>query len=235
MALISETIRRVTRLLARRVLLNERARRPLLFPREADLCVELGVSRTVLRESMKVLIDKGMVEMKPRAGTRARPRSEWRLLDPDILAWQAEIDPSPEFLRHLCEVRLAIEPTVRATQSEIARLRDCLERRRRPGIRPSELIDLDLEFHSALVEAGHNPLLRQLSAAIRSPIRIALGASARFASTTELGLDAHEALLACLSRHDPLSARRAADEVVGLAMLAVEKFIRSKRRHSVKT
>lgn len=232
---------RVTRILAGRVMDQDRRGRPLVFPKEADLCLELGVSRTVIRESMKVLADKGMVEIKPRAGTRARPRSDWRLLDPDILAWQAESHPSAEFLRGLCEVRLAIEPTaagfaaVRASSADLERLESCLCRRRRPGITPGELTDLDLEFHAALVEAGHSPLLSQLSAAIRAPIRIAFAATARFASTVELGLEAHETLLRCLRRRDPAAARRAADEVVGFAMLAAEKAIRSQSRRSRKS
>jgi DNA-binding FadR family transcriptional regulator len=229
---------RVTRILARQVMLNDSADKPLAFPREADLSRQLGVSRTVLRESMKVLVDKGMVEMKPRAGTRARPSSQWRLLDPDVLAWQAELRATPDFLRNLCEVRLAIEPTaagfaaVRATDEEISRLASCVERRARPGMKVEELTDLDLEFHSALVDAGHNSLLSQLSAIIRTPIRIALAAASRFASTAELGLEAHQELLNCLRRRDPIAARRAADEVVGLAMLAVEKVIHSQSRPS---
>lgn len=232
---------RVTRILAHRVIEHSQEGRPLVFPKEADLCLELGVSRTVLRESMKVLADKGMVEMKPRAGTRARPAACWRMLDPDVLAWQAELSPPPEFLRHLCEVRLAIEPTaagfaaVRATSADLERLDSCLARRRRPGIRIAELTELDLEFHSALVDAGHNPLLSHLSAAIRTPIRIAFAATLNFASTVELGLEAHEALLECLRRGDPLAARRAADEVVGFAMLAVEKVIRSQHRRNRKS
>jgi len=227
---------RITRILAHQVIRNDPSNKPVSFPKEADLSRQLGVSRTVLRESMKVLADKGMVEMKPRAGTRSRPSSQWRLLDPDVLAWQAELHATPEFLRNLCEVRLAIEPTaagfaaVRATEEEIGRLALCVERRARPGIKVEELTDLDLEFHSALVDAGHNPLLSQLSAIIRKPIRIALAAASRFASTAELGLEAHQALLHCLRRRDPLAARRAADEVVGLAMLAVEKVIQSQNR-----
>ena len=82
---------RIVRALARQVLLAEQKPEPLAFPKEDELGRQLGVSRTILRESMKVLADKGMVEMKPRAGTPARPRSQWRLLDPDILLWQAGI------------------------------------------------------------------------------------------------------------------------------------------------
>ena len=84
----------------------------------------------------------------------------------------------------------------------------------------------------AVVAASHNPLLLELSSIIRQPFRVALSVTSRFRSIVELGLQAHHALLAALRKHDPMAARRAAEEVVGLAMLAVEKAIRSKNRRS---
>ena len=99
---------RVTSLLAHRVIESDRSGAIVTFPKEADLCLELGVSRTSLRESMKVLADKGMVEMKPKAGTRSKPRAAWRLLDPDILNWQAEVGADEQFLRDLCEVAVTL-------------------------------------------------------------------------------------------------------------------------------
>ena len=132
---------RVTRTLALQILEAEREARPLIFPNEAELCLQLGVSRTILREAVKVLADKGMVEVRQRLGTRALPRSAWNQLDPDILGWRAELGPDAGFLLELCEVRLAIEPTaagfaaVRATADEVAAIGRCLEareKRRRP-------------------------------------------------------------------------------------------------------
>jgi DNA-binding FadR family transcriptional regulator len=231
---------RTTETLARKVIQAERQAKLLTFPKESDLCQQLGVSRTILRESMKVLADKGMVEMKPRAGTRARPRSKWRLLDPDILTWQAEVQTDATFLRHLCEVRLAIEPTaagfaaVRATPDEIATIACSLSEREAKSATANqeEIVELDLNFHMAVVAASHNPLLRELSGIIRQPFRIALSVTARFPSAVELGIEAHHALLKALRNRDPMTARRAAEEVVGLAMLAVEKAIRSDDRHT---
>lgn len=227
---------RIVRTLARQVLLSEPNSERLSFPKEDELSRQLGVSRTVLRESMKVLVDKGMVEMKPRAGTRARPRSQWRLLDPDILLWQAEFQPSPELLRNLCEVRLAIEPTaasfaaVRATDEELQAIAHCLEdRSSRSGRTTEQIVNLDLEFNTAVMCASHSPLLAQLSASIRNPIRMVSACTVRFASTLKLGLDAHRGLLEALRRHDPIAARRAAEEVVGLSMLAVERVIQSQK------
>jgi DNA-binding FadR family transcriptional regulator len=76
---------RVTRALALQVLEAERDARVLVFPNVADLCQQLGVSRTILREAVKVLADKGMLEARQRLGTRATPRAAWNQLDPDIL------------------------------------------------------------------------------------------------------------------------------------------------------
>ncbi len=231
---------RVTSLLARRVIESDRAGSIVTFPKESDLCLELGVSRTSLREAMKVLVDKGMVEMKPKAGTRSRPRLAWRLLDPDILGWLAEMGADTQFLRDLCEVRLAIEPTaagfaaVRATDQEFERIEECLEERRRLGVtaKVERMIELDLSFQSAVVEASHNPLLVQLSGSIKEPFRVALGCTTRFPAAVRLGLEAHEVLVESLRRRDPLGARRAAEEVVGFAMLAVEKQLKEATQES---
>ena len=174
---------RVIRSLALRVIEAERASEPIVFPNEAGLCEQLGVSRSILREAVKVLADKGMLEVRPRSGTRARPRAEWNLLDSDILAWETQSHPDAAFLRDLCEVRLAIEPTacgfaaLRGTPEEIAELGRCLERREAMAgvVTPDEAICLDLQFHAAVVTASHNVLFQQLSRAIREPFRAAAG------------------------------------------------------------
>ncbi len=223
---------RVTRALAVRILEAERSGEVLSLPNESELCDQLGVSRTIVREAVKVLADKGMLEVRPRWGTRARPRTEWNLLDPDILAWQAELQPDGRFLRDLCEVRLAIEPVaagfaaLRASAEEISAIGRCLEQREATTTHAAQVIELDLAFHAAVVAACHNPLLEQLSAAIRDPFRTALAYASRLPASEELGLDAHRRLFEAISRRDPLKARAAAEEVVGLAMLTVEEVLR---------
>src|SRR5829696_6445731 len=92
---------------------------------EGELIAELDISRTVLREAIKVLGAKGLVEAKPRVGTKVSARNHWRLMDPDILAWQSEAGLDEPFLRNLAEVRYVIEPAAarlaaqRATEEEI--------------------------------------------------------------------------------------------------------------------
>src|SRR5438445_11294048 len=67
-------------------------------------------SRTVVREAIKVLAAKGLVESRPKTGTRVRRRDDWNLLDPDVLAWLQNGDVSEELLRKLTEVRRIVEP-----------------------------------------------------------------------------------------------------------------------------
>jgi DNA-binding FadR family transcriptional regulator len=228
----------VTRALALRVMEADTGSGGVPLPKESELSEQLGVSRTVLRESMKVLVDKGMVSIKQRAGTRTLPRSEWHLFDPDILAWQAEVHPAPAFLRELCEVRLAIEPTaagfaaLRATAEELAAIERCLERREAMAAVAAiaDVVELDLQFHRAVVAASHNLLLAQLSTTIREPLQMALAYSFRHPANVALTHEAHRELVAALKRGDPLAARGASEKLVGLAMLAVEEVDRAPGR-----
>ena len=224
---------RVTRVLALQILEAERESRPLAFPNEAELCQQLGVSRTILREAIKVLADKGMVEARQKLGTRARPRTAWNQLDPDILGWWAELGPDTHFLRDLCEVRLAIEPTasgfaaVRATTDEIEAIGGCLKLRE-AQVKASnygEAVDLSLEFHSAVAAACHNSLLEQLSRAISRPLRIALSYTTGLHASDVLDIVAHRQLFEAICNHDSMRARAAAERIVGIAMLGVEEVI----------
>jgi len=74
----------------------------------------LPASRTALREAIRVLAAKGLVEAKPKIGTRVTPREAWNLLDPDVMAWQHDGLPRPMFLAKLTEVRAVIEPRAAA-------------------------------------------------------------------------------------------------------------------------
>jgi len=224
---------RVTKALGLRLIKALDTGEQVEFPNEAEMCEQLGISRSILREAVKVLADKGMLVVRPRSGTRARPRSDWNLMDPDILCWQAEAKPDGRFLRELCEVRLAIEPTasgfaaVRATPEEIAAMAACLELQEALDDSMSEeIVASNLRFYEAVVAASHNPMFRQLSASIRQPMRVALSHTVRLPAVRTLEREAHRSLYEAILRHDPRAARTAAEEIVGFAMLAVEQVLR---------
>jgi len=225
---------RVTRALALELIQGERGGQLIAFPNEGELCKQLGVSRSILREAVKVLENKGMVQVRPRSGTKARPRIDWNQLDPDILAWQSELKPDPRFLRDLCEVRLAIEPiasgfaALRASQEEITAIRQCLERRLEIlAVKDLEgAIDAELRYHTAVVAASHNPLFQQLNSTIHDPYRVALSYTLLLPASVALELEEYRKLTEAIEQRNPLAARRSAEEIVGFAMLAVEQVIR---------
>jgi GntR family galactonate operon transcriptional repressor len=228
----------ITRELALRIIEAERRSERITFPNETELCLQLGVSRTVVRESMKVLADKGLVETRPKAGTKARPRIDWNLLDPDILAWQAEQGPDIRLLLDLCEVRLAIEPTasgfaaVRVTPDELHSIEALLKSREIPlyAASPQQIVELDLEFIDAVIAASHNPLLIHLNSIIREPTRLMLAHTFRSSASIALGMKARGDLLKALIKKDPVAASKAAEKAVGVSMVAVEAILRAETK-----
>lgn len=145
---------------------------------EQSLCQSLGVSRTVLRESIKVLVSKGLLTVRPKVGVSIRPRKDWNLFDPDVLAWQSELVVDEEFLRALCEVRLIVEPAgaalaaVRATPEERALISSCFRSMELNINNKPEYDEADIAFHGAIFDACHNALLRQLGKTIRAALAL---------------------------------------------------------------
>src|SRR5262249_7406491 len=127
---------------------------------------EFGVSRTAVREAIRLLSAKGLTVSRPKIGTRVRPRSDWNMLDPDVLRWQIDQNPTEEFIHSLFEMREIIEPAAasraaeRGSEEEIAALGVAMD-----GIQNEERgspaqIKADVRFHMVILEASRNPMLR---------------------------------------------------------------------------
>ena len=117
--------------MARRILSGELAERQTIDV--ASLEVELDVSRTALREAFKVLAAKGLVDARQKRGTFVRPRSDWNLLDGDLIRWQFDDRSDDTFLDNVHEVREVVEPAGariaarRRTKADIAALEAALD------------------------------------------------------------------------------------------------------------
>lgn len=79
-----------------------------LLPGDTELSARFGVSRTVLRESMKTLAAKRLVEAKAKVGTRVLDKASWNFFDSDVLGWRFESGLDFEFIEHLAEMRMAL-------------------------------------------------------------------------------------------------------------------------------
>ncbi|ODT47841.1 FadR/GntR family transcriptional regulator [Devosia sp. 63-57] len=162
--------RHVVKTLAQRILGNEIAPGAVMPP-EPDLCLDFNISRSAVREAIKVLGSKGLVTTRPRVGTVVQPREAWNLLDPDLLGWSMELQPSAELVLSLIEARQVIEPAaarfaaLRATATDIAPLEDAFARMSRfKANQDFEAFNkADIDFHTALLRASGNIVFQQLS------------------------------------------------------------------------
>lgn len=183
------------------------------LPNEEELCRELGVSRTALRESVKVLAAKGLVESRPRIGTRVRASESWNLLDPDVLAWRCATLPDPQFVLQLTEMREIIEPASAGlaarnrTQVQLRQIEDAYAAMAATQTLET-FVSADLEFHSAILDATNNPLLRPLAAMIGSALEMLLGLSARRADNFKVGLPDHKSVLEAIRAQDGAAAMK---------------------------
>jgi DNA-binding FadR family transcriptional regulator len=206
-----------------------------VLPNEADFSASLRVSRTALREAIKVLAAKGLVESRPKTGTRVRPRTDWNLLDPDVLAWQFAAGPFTRFIEDLFELRQMIEPQAaaiaarRAGPVEVERIEEAYRGMEAAGNDSDLWIDPDLRFHQAIIRATGNELLWPLGAIIET----ALATSFRLSSADWDGpihsLPLHRAILDAIRMRDPEAAQAAMHRLLDGAAEDVRRSLADKR------
>jgi GntR family galactonate operon transcriptional repressor len=188
------------------------------LPPEADLSTEIGVSRTVVREAIKVLAAKGPVESRPRTGTRALGRGYWRLVDPEVLAWQMEAGPDPGFFADLVEVRDIIEPRAaeaaaeRATPEERAALLRLQDEMEASAADPAAAIRIDLALHAGIVRAAHNGLLAQLTGAVIEALETVMALPG--ARDPQAANRAHRGVVEAIGHADAAGAREAMEALI---------------------
>jgi DNA-binding FadR family transcriptional regulator len=193
-----------------------------LLPGDGDLLERYGVSRTVLREALKTLSAKGLLQAKARIGTRVRPRDSWNLFDPDVLIWHARLGFTPDFLGHLGEMRMALEPeaaalaATRHTPEQLEAIWQQVYRMGASDIAPQEFVQADLGLHLAIAEAANNPFFQSISTLIEVALVAMLTVSSPAENTTRLAQSVrqHRAIVDAIEARDASGARAAMQVVV---------------------
>jgi DNA-binding FadR family transcriptional regulator len=132
------------------------------LPRESDLAIEHDVGRSAIREALKMLAAKGLIESRPRRGTLVRPPGMWNMFDPDVQGWLQRTRPTKRLMRELMEIREAFEPAAaalaakRLTDDTRRRVKDAMVRLDDAGRGLVDPYDADVEFHAAVIEATDN-------------------------------------------------------------------------------
>lgn len=201
------------------------------LPNESELGAELQVSRSVLRESMKVLAGKGLVEVRTKTGTRVRLRRYWHLLDPDVLSWQFEEAVRPKDLYDLLEFRLIVEPATarlaaeRRTDEQVERMRGFFAEMSANVLDPESFIAADLRFHTEIFDASGNEMFQHVPVMIEVALRAGRREHTREPGRYERSLAIHEAVLEAIAAGDGPAAEESMRLLVEGARQDMEHYL----------
>jgi DNA-binding FadR family transcriptional regulator len=191
---------------------------------EVEFSERLSVSRSAYREAIRILAAKGLVESRPRTGTRVMPMDRWNLLDPDVLAWLFESEPSVVLVNGLFELRMVVEPAAAAFAAQrrsiehLERMRSALERMERATLRTAEGQSADREFHQTILVATGNPPLISLASTIGAGVRWTTHYKQRKQRLPPDPMPEHWAVFDAIAAGDPAAARAAMEALVAHAL-----------------
>ncbi len=199
---------RVAALLAARILSGTWAE-GAKFPPDTELCAEFNVSRTVIREALRLLGGKGLIEAVPRRGTHVANRQNWALWDADVLNWLNNNDISDkkyDLSSDALDMRLALEPTLAALAA--ARADTDANTALQEALRAVQQTP-DTAHEQAFLEAFYRAAGNDFAIAALPLTAFALSHRA-----TALPLEAYRRLTAAIAQKDGAGARQAALQAI---------------------
>jgi DNA-binding FadR family transcriptional regulator len=206
---------------------------------EIEASDERKVSRSAYREAIRILIAKGLVQSRPKIGTRVTDSAQWHLLDPDVLSWIFAKEPPRELLESLFELRKLVEPEAAALAAE----RRSLEQLNRMGaaleIMAGETLHTergrlaDKMFHGILLTASANPFLISLSSSVTAAVAWSTALKERTPRLRRDGVPDHLKVYEAIAARSPAGARAAMLELIELAFSdAIQIRRRSAKRRT---
>lgn len=186
-----------------------------VLPVESELCRAYGVSRTTVREAVKNLAAKRLIDVAPKTGTRVRAFAEWNLLDPDVLSWRLNAQFDAKIVEDFYEMRLCFEPRASflAARDGAAEDHRAIERRFTAlavaGDESRLAAEADLQFHLAVIAASRNGMFVTIGGAIRTALRVASERLQRRGVKPKNDVELHEAVLRAIVARRPDDASEA--------------------------
>ena len=185
------------------------------LPQEPTLCEQMGVSRTVIREAIKSLAAKGLVESRPKRGTIVRLPRFWNYLDPEVLSWQSNADVSGQQLFYLTEFRQTIEPVAaamaaeRASEEQLRLISEACEEMERTADTVEDFLAADLRFHTEILHATGNPFFAPVANVISVSLESSLRVTNRQSAENLASVPVHKKVMKAISARKPKQAHAA--------------------------
>jgi GntR family galactonate operon transcriptional repressor len=210
------------------------------LPKVEVISEQYGVSRTVIREALKGLAARKMIRSNQKSGTVVLQKSNWQLWDLDVITWLSEVEVKDgEFLIQLTEIRLALEPlaaalaTQRATEQDIAKIKETFLTLEKTVGNEKEWAKADFYFHQSIYDASHNDLLINMLKLLRKGLiisrektmsAISLFPDPQFEESNLEVLQRHRALHDALVARDTDAAQGRVIEILARAKQLLEKI-----------
>jgi DNA-binding FadR family transcriptional regulator len=198
---------------------------------EAELCAFFDASRTVLREAVKMLTAKGMLDARPRRGTIVLPESQWNLSDPDILNWMLDRKGVLPLISEFADMSLAIEPAaaglaaLNATEENKITLSHALARIEAAARGEDDQLDADIEFHLAILEATGNRFFWNMRHTIEVALRFSIRMTNRFKGVDSASVDDRKAILDFILAGDQAAAEHQMRTLLSDAKTLINKTL----------
>ncbi|CAM5280259.1 FadR/GntR family transcriptional regulator [Streptomyces atroolivaceus] len=195
---------------------------------------ELDVSLTVMRESLKVLASKGLIDARQKRGTFVTERSRWNLLDADIIRWRVDGGGGEQLMRDLADVRSIVEPAaahraaVHRTEADLDALQDALDAMGRAQADSTAAAEADAAFHRALLAATGNEMLTRMDMLLEPGLR----ERDRLVHTHAAADDpvpSHQAVLDAVRERDPARAELAMLDLLAKAAHDLDRITASSK------
>ncbi len=184
------------------------------LPSEASLCEGYGVSRTIIREAMKTLHARGLVDSKPGSGAHiTKPEAQdvsalmERIIRMDSIDYRSTFE-----LRSILESAAVELASQRADEEQLREMDEILERLKGQDLSPDQRLALDFQFHLLIANATGNQLLATLVEAMSNIIKYSMRSGVFVHGGIEDSILRHQKIMDALYAHDPALARDAMRE-----------------------
>jgi GntR family galactonate operon transcriptional repressor len=185
------------------------------LPNETEWCERLDVSRSVLREALRVLVSKNLIDIRARSGGRVCDQAAWNLLDPDILIWRAQGEQQDAYVTELFELRRVLEPAAaglaaaRISPLQLAELTRAYEEMAAAGEDTARFFEPDVRFHRTILGAVGNALFHALGQTVTVALDITLRLSLDAPKGQQQSLPFHKTVLEAITGRDAPAAAAA--------------------------
>lgn len=185
------------------------------LPTEAELCLQYDISRSVIREAVKMLSAKGLISSRPRQGIRVLPQTQWNMFDENVLQWTLASRPSLQLLKEFTELRIGIEPEAAVLAARhgsaegIGSIEQALGRMRAAEQGDDDSLEADIAFHTSILLASNNRFFIQLRNFIQTALRVSISSTNQLKGVTIASYEDHKKVYGAIAARNPQKAHKA--------------------------